>query len=565
MEAMTSLGPPPLLIFEKNQKIEEKYYNLKTNEKEYDLIISLYDNKLSPKEKIFNFSLTEQKESNFSYEADKNTNELIKLFLMDHDEINNKEIEKKIFEKIEKFSSNNNIRIIQIQNNQNIINLAFIIKTIDDEDIKILIELNKTENFVKKDNNNNELLKQIHYLKNKINMMEQKYEKIISEQKDEIKELKLNVEKLINSNNGNKIRKISEENQLIFKSDYGSLNNIKLIESNLDGGRGLNDYFEVYHLHKDPNTVYIAVKCKELTSNISYIDIIKMSSINNIKNITKLSGHNHRIVFVKYFINPYTLKEYLLSGDRDVIIKVWEIIDEKNYKLLCSINTEYGCVFHGASIYNCILYFTENRSYIITTTITNDYHKIYDLDNGAFVKNISITFYFYTLYLTIYKDFIIDCCKNFVAIYQPINEQIIAKIENDYTNGDNRSACVIYNKNGTDYLNISNQFGYVIIYDLKKNNIIYTFNLNKKDLYHIIFWDLNHLIVAQYNSSEYLSIIDIDNRKEDNLIKIESSLMCVKKILLNKNEEILLTSGENSKNIFVIYSCKTPMSSNNKK
>ena len=111
MEAMTSLGTPPLLIFEKNQKIEEKYYNLKINEKEYDLIISLYDNKLSPKEKIFNFSLTEQKENNFSYEADKNTNELIKLFLMDHDEINNKEIEKKIFEKIEKFDTNNNVQL----------------------------------------------------------------------------------------------------------------------------------------------------------------------------------------------------------------------------------------------------------------------------------------------------------------------------------------------------------------------------------------------------------------------------------------------------------------------
>ena len=70
------------------------------------------------------------------------------------------------------------------------------------------------------------------------------------------------------------------------------------------------------------------------------------------------------------------------------------------------------------------MYFKENRSYIISTTVTNNYSRLYDLDNGAFLKDISITYYNYTLYLTSYKDYIVDCCKNFVMIYNPLNEEI---------------------------------------------------------------------------------------------------------------------------------------------
>ena len=70
--------------------------------------------------------------------------------------------------------------------------------------------------------------------------------------------------------------------------------------TNIDGSRGLNDFFEPYHLRNDPNTVYIAIKCKEIDSEISYIDILKMKSINDIKKIKKLSGFRKRIVFIKY-------------------------------------------------------------------------------------------------------------------------------------------------------------------------------------------------------------------------------------------------------------------------
>ena len=547
---------PPPSVYEKTEKISEKNYKIKSNEKEYDLIISLYNNNYSKSEKIFNFKLIEPYESFkklYSYESDKSTTELIKLFLINISQNQNIDKEKKIFEKIEKFHINNNVQIIS-KNTDNMIDLIYILKTYDDEDIKFVIELTKKNDIDYKEKNQFELINEIQELKYNMKKMEQKYDEL----KEEVKILKNQLNLLYN--NGHRAILIKEEDQLIFKSDLSLLNSIKKIDAEIDGGRGVNDYFEPFHLKNDESTVYIAVKCKEESSDISNIDVIKMSSINDIKKIKSLSGHQKRIVFIKYFKNPYTLQEYLISGDREEIVRAWEIIDENNFQLLCVIKTNYGRLIMQQSIYNCLIYFTENRSYIITTTVTNNYSRLYDLENGSLIKDISLTYYNYTFYLIRYKEYIIDCCKNFVMIYNPINEQVYSKIENSYTKGDNRSCCIIYNKNDNDYLYISNSNGYVIEYCLNTKVVMYNFDINK-DLYHIIFWDLNNLIIAQYNS-EYLGLVDIKNKNIKNLIKCRKTFMCVKKILLNKNNEILLASGEDSTDIFVIFASNTPISSN---
>ena len=53
----SSLTPncPPPIVYEKTEKLEENYYNIKYNEKEYDLIITLYDNKNNKDKKKFLF------------------------------------------------------------------------------------------------------------------------------------------------------------------------------------------------------------------------------------------------------------------------------------------------------------------------------------------------------------------------------------------------------------------------------------------------------------------------------------------------------------------------------
>ena len=90
------------------------------------------------------------------------------------------------------------------------------------------------------------------------------------------------------------------------------------------------------------------------------------------------------------------------------------------------------------------------------------------------------------------------------------------------------------------------------MYDLKNKMVKTIFNLNN-NLYHIIAWDLSNLVVTEYNS-EYLGIINLDEKKIKYTIGIKKSLMCVKKILLNEKEELLITSGENCKDIFALFS-----------
>ena len=558
MESISSISTPncpPPSIYQKTEKLLEKKYNIKSDEKEYDLNISLYNNNQNNSEKIFNFKLIQHYESFkqiFSYETDKSTSELVKLFLINIPQNQNINLEKKIFEKIEKFHTNNNVQLMP-KNSDNFIELIYILKTYDDEDIKFIIELTKIDDIdLYKEKNQYELIKEIQELKFNMRKMEQKYDEL----KEEVKTLKSQINLL--NYNGRRAKLIKEEDQLIFKTDLSVLNSIKKIDAEIDGGRGANDFFELFHIKNDESSIYIALKCKEENSDISNIDIIKMKSINDIRKIKRLKGHQKRIVFVKYFKNPFTLQEYLISGDREENVRAWEILDENNYLSLCVIKTNYGRLLMQQSIYNCLIYFTEKRNYIITTIVTNNYSRLYELENGALIKDISLTYYNYTYYLVSYKDYIVDCCKDFVMIYNPLNEEVYSKIETSYTKGDNRSCCIIYNKNNNDYLYISNCNGYIISYCLNTKNVINNYNINN-DLYHIIFWDLNNLIFAQYNS-EYLGIIDIEKNNTKNLIKLKKTIMCVKKILLNKTDEILFASGEDNTDIFIIFTSSTPLS-----
>ena len=538
--------PPPAVVDLQN-KIDEKYYYLTYDNKKYKLIISIHDES-NEKDKLLKFKLVnlqKENENNIYYESSKNSSQLTKLFFINDQKI--KDPVSNILEKIDKFHSKNNVSLIKSEDKMN---LVYTLQTIDNENIELIIELNKKE-FV--DKNENNLLEQINYLKNSLKNLEQKCQ----EQNKEINILKEQINKL-NNNNINRLEEnkiYDHEKQLTFKSNIFNKKNIVIINEDIDGGRGVNDLFEVYHLNNDKKTVYLALKRKEEYNDISYIDIIKITSISNFKKVNTLKGYQKRINFIKYFINPYNKKEYLLSGDREEIIRVWGIKDENNYLSLILIKTNYGRLLLQQSIYNSILYFTEYRNYIYTTTVTDNNSRLYDLEDGALLREISITKNHYTFYLLRYKDFIVDICRDYAIIYKLFNEEIYAKIQCSETRGDNRSACIIYDKDETDYLYISNSSGNIISFDLKKNKITSIIYLHK-DLYHIISWDLNTLIVTQYDS-EYLGIVFLNQRKNKeikNTIKCNNELICIKIILLNEKEEIMFTAGEKNNNVYLLFS-----------
>ena len=68
----------------------------------------------------------------------------------------------------------------------------------------------------------------------------------------------------------------------------------------------------------------------------------------NNKKILSLKGHKNIIGTISYFINKKNYNEYLISGDDNKIVIIWDITN--NYNIKYQIDTKYG-----GYIYSCLL------------------------------------------------------------------------------------------------------------------------------------------------------------------------------------------------------------------
>ena len=139
---------------------------------------------------------------------------------------------------------------------------------------------------------------------------------------------------------------------------------------------GLNDIFEVYTSYRD-NKEYVVSK--------KQYDLDIFSLLDN-KKIISLNGHKKEVTTIRYFINNKDMNEYLISGDLDKIVIIWDISD--NYKIKYKINTHY---LDKNYIFSCLLIFPHFscENYIITSCCNNySISKIYSLNTGNFIKNI---------------------------------------------------------------------------------------------------------------------------------------------------------------------------------
>ena len=124
--------------------------------------------------------------------------------------------------------------------------------------------------------------------------------------------------------------------------------------------------FEIFISYKD-NKEYLVSP----NNNNYNIDIFRL--IDN-QQIQSLKGHNKKIRAIRYFINNKNKNEYLISGDDDKRVIIWDITN--NYNIKYNIDTKYG-----HNIYSCLLIFPKNNedNYIITST----FNKSDDMDKSA--------------------------------------------------------------------------------------------------------------------------------------------------------------------------------------
>ena len=447
---------------------------------------------------------------------DKERIENINQLKLDYEEIN-KKLNNQLFEiKSQLIDKDNAINEI----NKKIIEKDYIINEINNK-------LMNKEDEIKKQNY------LINDLKTQLNKMNELYEYKITEIKNIL--LKIDEVKLKYGNILNNIPTLDESLEekgpsLIYKKD--------IINTNTKGG--LNCIFEVFTSIKDDQQYLVSPN-----KNTYNLDIITLTDE---KLQMSLKGHNKKVTFVKYFLNNFKNNEYLISADESFIILTWDI--NNNYNIKLSIDTQYNDI-----IYSCLFFCNENNSYIISSTygISDEDEKsgtkIYCVENdGKLIgvipnsKNSSV-YYLISWNNNLDKKFyIIQFSYMKIHINELIENNLYAELSQEqklsYYSG------FVYEKEDKCLLFSSTKNGYINIWDLYNKKLINNINISGNILCHIIQWDDNYAIVANYNGKSF-KIIDINNFNVVKNIDGEHNkeIKSIKKIKHPQYGDSLLSAG----------------------
>ena len=304
---------------------------------------------------------------------------------------------------------------------------------------------------------------------------------------------------------------------------------------------GANDIFEVFICQKD---------------KLGYIvypnDInLEVFQILNNKKILSLEGHLEKLTMIRYFINNKNSKEYLISGDLDKLVIIWDITN--NFKSLYKIKTKYGNTNY---IFSCLLVFPHydnNNNYIITSSSNSndDYEKsstkIFSLENGQYIRYISKSQDYSIFYLISWHNkkndsyYIIQLAFHRIVINNLLENEFYSKFENI---GDTYSCGFIYPKNNIDYLYASSSRA-IYILDLLSKQLVKKIEIRQSNIKYIIEWNRKYLIAAD-NNIKSIKIIDLNLNKviSNFIVKNTNSIKCVKKLVHPHYGETLLSNGD---------------------
>ena len=329
-----------------------------------------------------------------------------------------------------------------------------------------------------------------------------------------------------------------------YKFKKGPNLKYKLDITNTNIKWGWNDIFEIFISYKD-NKEYL------ISPNINNFNLDIFILLNN-KKILSLKGHKNGISTIRYFINKKNYNEYLISGDDNKIVIIWDITN--NYNIKYQINTKYKKI-----IYSCLLIFPHNidDNYIITSTVNKSVNidksstKIYSLNNGEFIKYINNTnnnkiYYLLSWYnKKDYKYYIIQFSYLKIIINNIIEDELYFELKQEPES--NHYSGFIYEKENNDYLCSSSSNGYINIWDLCNKKIYKVINIIECHLAHIIEWNNKYIIVADYYNISF-KIIDIEENKIICVIEGQhtDNVVCIKKIYHPQYGESLLSAADDN-------------------
>ena len=402
-------------------------------------------------------------------------------------------------------------------------------------EIKILKDkIENLENFI--NNQIKEIINSYNNINKKINQFNNKIkeqENFINNNNIIIDDLLNNIKETMNDEIESKIKFYDYEKKINYRF-INEPKNLKfrenIVTTNTD--YGWNEIFEIFISYKDGKE-YLS------SPNVNNYNLDIFRLIDN-KKMQSLKGHKNDIRTIRYFINNKNKNEYLISGDNDKKVIIWDITN--NYKNIYNIDTKYG-----GSICSCLLVFPNNidSNYLITSTFNasgNDEDSATKLfllkEKETFIKYINNTSKNNIYYLLSWfnkknnKYYIIQFSYKKIMINNLLEDELYFELIKEPEG--NHFSGFIYNKNNNDYLCSSSDNGYINIWDLYNKAILKVIDTNGylkgSKLAHIIEWNRKYIIVAEVN----YKLIKIIDRENDLITDINSNhakdLICLKKI-----------------------------------
>ena len=274
-----------------------------------------------------------------------------------------------------------------------------------------------------------------------------------------------------------------------------------------------------WNINKQCNTEGDPSKDLEQYHYISLIDL------QDNKEIKKLVKHKDRVITCRFFENPFNKKQYFISADRKCQVVVWDLSDD--CKIIFDENVRYDNF-----IYSVLMFFDENKIYVVTSTLGNGETLIYTVGDKAeptkieYTKDTSV---YYLDYWNEKKDdgklyhYIIQLVKNSVIIHSFTEGKEIQRFDTGEKYANNLCG-MVYKKNGKDLLITSATRGLIQVIDLESKKLLWSKEYNDVFFYNFVKWNEN--IILLYDAFQRRIFVLDTNTEGNQAYKIISKVLC---------------------------------------
>lgn len=279
--------------------------------------------------------------------------------------------------------------------------------------------------------------------------------------------------------------------------------------------------FDVYR-DKDNEVKLIAPYFdeKKAADSDNHISII---NLRDNKVVKELKGHIDRVISCRYFQDPKTKRDLLISSDRKYKVIVWDLSNDGSKEF--EVDTKYE-----GFIYSCYLIFDESKILAVTSSLgSNAVTKVYDIKEKDSVRELNDSKNLNVYYVDYWynkngadneKHVIIQCAKNKVLFTNYPNNTTYHTMETDDKFPYILTGKVFKNK-GQDLFVWAATYGLIKVVDLATRNTVKEIKTEEDvHFWGFVRWNEHYLLL---NDCAQRRIIVIDT---DDDYKINSRVLC---------------------------------------